>query len=139
MAERLDEEACLLVKSLDLEDVDLSVDADDEGEVCRVAEMFDEESCLLVKSVDDDEDNAGSVAEILEEEVGRLLKLLDRENVDWRVEADEEDEVYRAVGVVDEFEVPGLLVIARDKDSLVEADDEDEICRVVGKVDKVLG
>ena len=101
--------------------------------------MFDEESCLLVKSLDDDEDNTGSVAEILEEEVGRLLNILDRENVDWRVEADEEDEVFRAVGVVDEFEVPGLLVIARDKDSLVEADDEDEICRVVGMVDKVLG
>ena len=136
MAERLDEEAELLVKWLDVEDVDLSVDADDEGEVCRVTEMFDEKSCLLVKSLDDDEDNAGSVAEILEEEVGRLLKLLGRENVDWR---DEEDEVYRAVGVVDEFEVPGLLVIARDKDSLVEADDEDEVCRVVGMVDKVLG
>ena len=104
-----------------------------------MAEMFDEESCLLVKSLDDDEDNTGSVAEILEEEVGRLLNILDRENVDWRVEADEEDEVFRAVGVVDEFEVPGLLVIARDKDSLVEADDEDEICRVVGMVDKVLG
>ena len=41
--------------------------------------------------------------------------------------------------MVDELEVPGLLVIARDKDSLVEAVDEDEICRVVGMVDKVLG
>ena len=47
-----------------------------------MAEMFDEESCVLAKSLDDDEDNAGSVADILEEGVGRLLKLLDRENVD---------------------------------------------------------
>ena len=36
-------------------------------------------------------------------------------------------------------EVPGLLVIVRDRDSLVKSDDEDEVCRVVGMVDKVLG
>ena len=48
MAERLDEEAGLLVKWLDVEDVDLFVDADDEGEVCRVAERLDEEAGLLV-------------------------------------------------------------------------------------------
>ena len=43
MAERLDEEAGLLVKWLDVEDVDIFVDADDEDELCRVVEMFNEE------------------------------------------------------------------------------------------------
>ena len=43
VAERLDEEAGLLVKSLDVDDVDIFVDADDEDELCRVVEMFNEE------------------------------------------------------------------------------------------------
>ena len=41
-----------LVKLLHNEEVDLFVDADDEGEVCRVAEMLDEEAGLLVKWLD---------------------------------------------------------------------------------------
>ena len=42
------EVAGLLVKSLDVEDVDLFVDADDEDEVCRVTERLDEEAGLRV-------------------------------------------------------------------------------------------
>ena len=40
------------MKLLHNEEVDLFVDADDEGEVCRVAEMLDEEAGLLVKWLD---------------------------------------------------------------------------------------
>ena len=56
------------MKLLDKEEVDLFVEADDEGEVCRVAEMFDEN-------------------------VGPLVNFLDTEDVDSFVDADEKKEV----------------------------------------------
>ena len=63
-----DEEAGLLVKWLEKEDVDFVIDGDDENEVCRVAEMFDED-------------------------VGPLVSLLDKKDVDLFVDVDVEDEV----------------------------------------------
>ena len=68
------------MKLLDKEEVDLIVEADDEGDDCRVAEMFDENVGPLVhlldtKDVDlfvdaNDEDEVSSVAEMFNEEVG---------------------------------------------------------------------
>ena len=52
------------MKLFDKEEVDLFVEANDEGEVCRVAEIFDEN-------------------------VGPLVNLLDTEDVDIFVDADE--------------------------------------------------
>ena len=62
---------------LDVEDVDLCVDADDEDEVCRVAVRLDEEAGLLVK-------------------------WLDVEDVDIFVDADDEDELCRVVEMFNE-------------------------------------
>ena len=56
------------MKLLDREEVDLFVEADDEGNVCRVAEIFDEN-------------------------VGPLVNLLDTEDADLFVDAYDEDEV----------------------------------------------
>ena len=68
------------MKLLDKEEVDLFVEADDEGDVCRVAEVFDENVSPLVTLLDtedadllvdaDDEDEVSSEAEIFNEGVG---------------------------------------------------------------------
>ena len=68
------------MKLLDKEEVDLFVEADDEGDDCRVAEMLDENVGPLVNLLDtkdvdlfvdaDDEDEVSSVAEMFNEEVG---------------------------------------------------------------------
>ena len=56
------------MKLLDKEEVDLLVEVDDEGDLCRVAEIFDKN-------------------------VGPLVNLLDTEDVDLFVDADDEDEI----------------------------------------------
>ena len=68
------------MKLLDKEEVDLLVEADDEGDDCRVADIFDENVGQLVNLLDtedvdsfvdaDDEDEISSVAEMFNEEVG---------------------------------------------------------------------
>ena len=68
------------MKLLDKEEVDLFVEANDEGDLCRVAEIFDENVGPLVNLLDtkdvdlfvdaDDEDEVSSVAEMFNEEVG---------------------------------------------------------------------
>ena len=68
------------MKLLDKEEVDLFVEADDEGDLCRLAEIFDENVGPLVTLLDtedadllvdaDDEDEVSSVAEIFNEGVG---------------------------------------------------------------------
>ena len=65
------------MKLLDKEEVDLFVEADDEGDLCRVAEIFDENVGPLVNLLDTkdvdlfvDADGVSSVAEMFNEEVG---------------------------------------------------------------------
>ena len=65
------------MKLLDKEEVDLFVEADDEGDLCRVAEMFD-----------------GNV--------GPLVTLLDTEDADLLVDADDEDEVSSVAEIFNE-------------------------------------
>ena len=68
------------MKLFDKEEVDSFVEADDKGDVCRVAEIFNENVGPLVNLLDtkdvdlfvdaDDEDEVSSVPEMLDEEVG---------------------------------------------------------------------
>ena len=68
------------MKLLDKEEVDLFVEADDEGDECRVAEIFNENVGPLVNLLDTkdvdlfvdagDEDEISSVEEMFNEEVG---------------------------------------------------------------------